>query len=132
MIKDANNISASFQQALAQSGLGVLHSPIEYEVQPAPHRPHSLTKGKCAVYVFSLSQAWGSACPAGPDRVLKVGMAGPNSNARFQSQHYNPNSAGSTVAGSLGRCKILWPYLGITKLTSEDVGDWTTGGGRGA
>jgi hypothetical protein len=124
MIKNADDVIASFQAALAQSGLGLLHSQIEYAAQPAPHRPHSLPGGKCAVYVFSLSQAWGSGCPAGPDRVLKVGKAGPNSNARFQSQHYNPNSAASSLAGSLSRCKILWPYLGITRLAPEDVGEW--------
>ncbi|MGB3549694.1 MAG: hypothetical protein WA993_03320 [Candidatus Binatus sp.] len=124
MIKDASNVITGFQSALAQADLGQLHSTIQHEAQPAPHRPHSLRRGKCAVYVFSLSQSWGSHCPAGPDRVIKVGKAGPNSNARFQSQHYNPNSAGSTVAGSLTRCTILWPYLGITGVVPKDVGEW--------
>jgi len=32
---------------------------------------------------------------------LKVGMAGPKSNARYTSQHYNPKSAPSTLAKSL-------------------------------
>ena len=124
MIKSASNVISGFQSALAQAGLGQLPSTIEYEAQPAPHRPHSLPRAKCAVYVFSLSQTWGSGCPAGPDRVIKVGKAGLISNARFQSQHYNPNSAGSTVAGSLIRCRILWPYLGITGLVPKDVGEW--------
>ena len=57
-------------------------------------------------------------------RVLKVGKAGPTSNARFSSQHYNPNSAGSTLAGSLLRCRMLWPYIGITKLPEASVGEW--------
>ena len=124
MIKDASNVITGFQSALAQADLGQLHSTIQHEAQPSPHRPHSLRRGKCAVYVFSLSQSWGSECPAGPDRVIKVGKAGLLSNARFQSQHYNPNSAGSTVAGSLIRSRILWPYLGVTSLGSKDVGDW--------
>jgi hypothetical protein len=124
MIKNASNVISGFKSALAQADLGQLRSTIEHEAQPAPHRPHSLPRGKCAVYVFSLSQTWGSECAAGPDRVIKVGKAGLLSNARFQSQHYNPNSAGSTVAGSLIRSRILWPYLGITRLGSEDVGDW--------
>jgi hypothetical protein len=123
MIKNPSNVISGFKSALAQADLGQLRSTIEHEAQPAPHRSHSLPTGKCAVYVFSLSERWGSGCPAGPDRVLKVGKAGPKSNARFQSQHYNPNSAGSTVAGSLTRCKILWPYLGITRL-AEEVGEW--------
>ena len=124
MIKNAGNLISGFKSALAQTDLGQLRSTIGHEAQPAPHRPHSLPKGKCAVYIFSLSQAWGSGCSAGPDRVIKVGKAGLLSNARFQSQHYNPNSAGSTVAGSLIRCRILWSYLGITGLAPEDVGEW--------
>jgi hypothetical protein len=124
MIKNASNVISGFKSALAQADLGQLRSTIEHEAQPAPHRPHSLPIGKCAVYVFSLSQSWGSECPAGPDRVIKVGKAGLLSNARFQSQHYNPNSAGSTVAGGLTRNRILWPYLGITDLVPEDVGEW--------
>ncbi|MEZ5443441.1 MAG: hypothetical protein R3F15_18365 [Lysobacterales bacterium] len=38
---------------------------------------------------------------------LKIGLAGPNSAARFNNQHYNPNSANSNLAKSLlsdGRC----------------------------
>jgi len=124
MIRDASNVISGFKSALAQAHLGQLRSTIEDEAQPAPHRPHSLPRGKCAVYVFSLSETWGSGCPAGPDRVIKVGKAGLLSNARFQSQHYNPNSAGSTVAGSLIRGRILWPYFGITDLVPEDVGEW--------
>jgi hypothetical protein len=125
MMKNPSNVISGFKSALAQADLGQLRSTIEHEAQPAPHRPHSLPTEKCAVYVFSLSESWGSECPAGPDRVIKVGKAGLLSNARFQSQHYNPNSAGSTVAGSLIRSKILWPYLGVaTDLVPENVGEW--------
>jgi hypothetical protein len=35
------------------------------------------------------------------DTCLKIGLAGPNSAARFNSQHYNPNSANSNLAKSL-------------------------------
>jgi hypothetical protein len=93
-------------------------------MQTAPHRPHKLPEDKCAVYVFSLAQAYGKRCPAGPGRVLKVGKAGPKSNARFQSQHYDPGRAPSTLAAMLVNSKILWPYLGITELTSRQVQDW--------
>ena len=44
-------------------------------------------------------------------------MAGLNSRARFQSQHYNPRSAGSTVAGVLLQSRVLWPSaLYLAKL----------------
>jgi hypothetical protein len=124
MIKGPEALTYDFQQALAAAGLGKLRSPIQHEFQPAPHHSHGLRKGKCAVYVFSLSEIAGSNCLAGPNRVLKVGKAGPNSNARFQSQHYDSTRARSTVAGSLLRSRILWPYLGISNLTEGIVGQW--------
>jgi hypothetical protein len=63
------------------------------ELHPAPHRPPSrLPVGMMAVYCF-----WGDGC------WLKVGKAGPNSQARYTSQHYNPASAPSTLAASLVR-----------------------------
>ena len=124
MIKQPASLISHFEEALGPAGLEAVRSRVEHEAKPAPHKSHSLTTGKCAVYVFSLSKAWGSGCAAGADRVLKVGKAGLTSNARFQSQHYNPNSARSTLAGSLLRCRVLWPYLGIANLTEADVGEW--------
>ena len=42
------------------------------------------------MYGFSHQNKW-----------LKIGIAGPKSNARFHSQHYNPKSARSTLAASI-------------------------------
>jgi len=113
---------AGFGEAI--KSLGLTCGGIEHEAQPAPHRPHKLPKGKCAIYVFSLSRTYGQCCPAGVGRVLKVGKAGPKSNARFQSHHYDPTRALSTLARTLVISKVLWHYLGITELTSKQVGDW--------
>lgn len=66
--------------------------------------------GRMAVYVF---------CHQG--RTLKVGKAGPNSEARYTSQHYNPNSAQSTLAASLLRGG---DELGIQGITKASVGVW--------
>lgn len=63
-------------------------------------------------------------CPAGPNRVLKVGKVGANSAARFCSQHYLPGSAGSNLAKSLLNERVLWPYLGIEHLDSRGVKSW--------
>jgi hypothetical protein len=64
---------------------------IHVEYLAAPHTPlRHLPTGKMAVYGFWHGGEW-----------LKIGMAGPHSNARYTSQHYNPNSAGSTLASSL-------------------------------
>lgn len=65
----------------------------QIEFLECPHKPPScLPSGKMAVYGFWHDVEW-----------LKIGLAGPNSNARYTSQHYNPNSAQSTLSGSLCR-----------------------------
>ena len=77
----------------------------------APHSPPTrLPAGKMAVYVF---------CHQG--RTLKVGKAGPNSNARYTSQHYNPGSAHSTLAASLLK---RGTEMNIQGITDPGVGDW--------
>ena len=101
-----------------------LSSSVSHEAQPAPHRAHKLPEGMCAVYVFSLSESYGNLVPAGKNRTLKVGKAGCNSNARFQSQHYNPMSAPSNLALSLIEMKILWSFLGIVGICESDVRRW--------
>ena len=53
-----------------------------------------------------------------------MGRVGPNSNARFQSQHYNANSSRSNLALSLLNGKEHWGRLGIDALTEAGVGDW--------
>ena len=84
---------ADFQAvtALARFPLGSNDFQIEY--LESPHTPPScLPLGKMAVYAFWHEGEW-----------LKIGLAGPNSNARYTSQHYHPNSAQSTLSGSLCR-----------------------------
>lgn len=74
-----------------------------------PHKPTSLPKGKMAIYMFLYD-----------NKFLKIGKAGPKSNARFYSQHYNPKSARSTLAAS-----ILADGLIANKSISEsNVGVW--------
>jgi hypothetical protein len=98
---------------------------LAHEHLGAPHRPPSkLPPASTAVYVFSLSSAYGATCAAGPDRVLKVGKVGANSAARFCSQHYLPGSAGSNLAKSLLNERVLWPYLGIEQLDVGGVKAW--------
>lgn len=72
-----------------------------------------------AVYVFSLSDRVGFA-PMG--RVLKVGKVGSNSNPRFRYQHYNPGSAGSTLAGAVLNNPLLWNYIGYDG--QKEIGGW--------
>jgi len=76
------------------------------------------------VYAFALRSS--STATAGGGRVLKVGKAGPNSTARFTSQHYLPTAARSTLAGSIVKYPILWPWLGITPAEAADPRSWMT------
>ena len=122
MIQNTKNLLSDFNDAFRN--LYRLTLDIEYESQKAPHQPHILPDHKCAVYVFSLSENYGNSCPAGANRVLKVGKVGSNSSPRFQYQHYNYRSAGSNLSKSIIDSKILWPYLGITELQINHVSNW--------
>ncbi len=122
MLTDPAGLIRDFHDALKSFGIDL--PPVTHQSLTAPHRPVPLPVGSCAVYVFSLSEAAGVRCPAGPGRVLKVGKVGPNSNTRFQSQHYNPNSATSTLAASLINGGLLWTYLGFTEPDVGEVGRW--------
>ena len=74
-----------------------------------PHQPKPLGPGEMGVYTFFYR-----------GQFLKIGKAGPRSNARFYSQHYNPGSAASTLAQSL----LYDPDMADQNLTEQNVGDW--------
>lgn len=84
---------------------------IEVEIADPPHRqPSRLPIGKMAVYAFFHGR-----------QALKVGKAGAKSAARYTSQHYNPNSAMSTLARSI----LTNPAkLGLTSLDDAAIGGW--------
>lgn len=65
-------------------------SLIHWRAGATCHIPTRLPKGYSAVYVFK----WNDVC-------LKVGKVNSNSNARYQSQHYHPNSSPSNLSKSL-------------------------------
>jgi len=83
---------------------------IATEVWLRPHKPKGLPTGMMAVYTFFLN-----------GQALKVGKAGPNSDARYRSQHYNPNSAGSTLARSILNSPAKAGATGVNEL---NIGDW--------
>ncbi len=63
-----------------------------------------------AVYVF----VWRGKC-------LKVGKVGPNSQARFTSQHYLPSSSNSNLAKSILGAR---ESLGLEGVAESTVGTW--------
>src|SRR3984893_7794355 len=83
---------SDFANVAALAGTECDLSKIRVEVLNKPHKPSGLPTGRMAVYCFFLN-----------GQALKVGIAGPNSDARYRSQHYNPNSAQSTLARSILR-----------------------------
>jgi hypothetical protein len=88
---DVAGALADFCKVAELAGVHVDLAQFSVEFLDAPHRPpSSLPSGKMAVYGFWSSGQW-----------LKIGMVGPNSQARYVSQHYNVGSALSTLAGSL-------------------------------
>jgi hypothetical protein len=84
---------------------------LQVEFHSAPHRqPKRLPTGKMAVYAFWGVGEW-----------LKIGKAGPKSNARYTSQHYSPRSARSTLAQSLAHDTRLSHLAGFDP---DDPGAW--------
>lgn len=119
---DLAPILADFATAADRLGSPGWPADLDVEYLPAPHKPTALRAGYGAVYVFALRT--GDLDPAGPDRVLKVGRVGPNSNARFQSQHYSPTSTRSNLANSIINYPALWPWLGIEAIDATTIRNW--------
>lgn len=99
-----------FVQAAQIGNYEVSREDLILQYHPAPHNPEKLPNGKRAVYGFGTGKGW-----------LKVGKAGGNSNARFQSQHYNPRSANSNLAASILK-DVNSPIVPATSESS--VGEW--------
>jgi hypothetical protein len=86
---DINALVVSATQAgfsLSASDLQIL----QWEAGIDSHIPVPLPPNMAGVYIFK----WG-------DTYLKVGKVNSNSNARYQSQHYNPESSSSNLAKSI-------------------------------
>jgi len=104
------DIVERFVEVCRLADVDISASDILIETLPAPHRPTGLSPGRMGIYIFSFKGT-----------VLKVGKAGPNSDARFRSQHYNPTSAASTLAASI--LKDGRP-VGNPTVDLQSVGDW--------
>lgn len=100
-----------FRTVARLAGVELPNGAINIENLSAPHVPPTrLPIGKIAVYVFS----------KGPD-VLKVGRVGIKSGPRYTSQHYNPGSAGSTLAASILADR---EQLGLGDVDEASIGQW--------
>lgn len=111
MTWDPKSALSDFRTVAELAGIRLSDHDIQVERLLAPHiAPTRLPPGMMAVYIFSLK-----------DEVLKVGRVGPNSHARYTSQHYNPGSAMSTLASSLLADR---ERLGLPNLDQSAVSGW--------
>ena len=102
---------SDFQVVSELAGNPVTFGDDRVELCPAPHRPpRPLPQGMMAVYGFWWNGEW-----------LKIGRAGPNSNARYTSHHYNPRSSGSNLARSLESDAQM---VGIPGFDPSTPGNW--------
>lgn len=80
----------------------------EIEFLKAPHKSEALPKDKMAIMLFIYKE-----------EILKIGIAGSDSNPRFQYQHYLVKGNGSTLAKSLiNDVNFKHGY------DNENIGDW--------
>lgn len=75
------------------------------------HNQKKLPNGQIAVYIFRNPNC---------DICYKVGKVGTNSNARYQVQHYSPNSSKSNLANSI----LNDPKLNDNEEIQLNVGEW--------
>lgn len=98
------------------AGLPLTEKDISHQALSCPHRPVNLPGGHQAVYVFWM--------PAPSEMVLKVGKVGPNSSARFISQHYSPGSSQSNLSKSLLSDLKFWSDLHFPRPDEIHIGEW--------
>lgn len=91
-VNDIDLVVAQFLEWGQKRSPQLSATDIEVALLGVPHTPVPLRKGWQGVYAFVLGTVW-----------LKVGKVGPNSNARWVSQHYSPTRSLSNLPWSLMR-----------------------------
>lgn len=122
-MNDIELVVTQFREWAQKHGLQLGADDIEIAFLGVPHRPVALRKGWQGVYAFQFGTAW-----------LKVGKAGPNSNARWVSQHYKATRSLSNLAWSLLRYTHLSSFhhpgiptnlrAQLTAIHQDAIGDW--------
>lgn len=106
IVKDFENVISGVTRVL---GKQINEEKYQIIDRGMPHQPKSLPKGMMGIYTF-----WYEGKP------LKIGKAGPKSNARFLSHHYNPKAANSTLAKSILSDK----NFSYQEIDENNIGDW--------
>jgi hypothetical protein len=104
-----NELKDQLIQIIRSTGTEINENQIMILDRGVPHKTSTLPKGRMAIYSFIYQ-----------DRFLKIGKAGPNSNARFNSQHYDPKNSQSNLAKSL----LADPKLVELNLDVTTIKEW--------
>jgi len=108
---DFENALNRFIKVTGLARASICQEDIQVDYLVAPRTPPSrFPKSKMAVYAFWL----GGEC-------LRIGLAGPSSNPRYTSQHYNTKSAQNTLAASLLKNTDISESPHFNR---KSVGDW--------
>lgn len=91
MKTNVEEMMSLIKNVTAELGEGISNQ-YEIEYLNKGEKPKKLPKGKMAIYMFYYEK---DKC------FLKIGKANKNSNARYSSHHYNPNSSNSNLAKSI-------------------------------
>jgi hypothetical protein len=96
-------------EAIRLAGVTIEDSQLDLVDRGIPHKPAGLPTGKMGIYTFIYQ-----------GQFLKVGKAGPSSDARFRSQHYKPKGSQSNLAKSI----LNDGEFSHLHLSMETVGEW--------
>jgi hypothetical protein len=120
MTLDLAEIIDAFLHVAALAHVQLESAHLRHELLPSPHkRPSRLPPGLQAVYAFLLDE-----------RCLKVGKAGPSTQARFTSQHYGFNAPSTLAKSILANPQRLADLLPperrseVATLNEAKVGAW--------
>lgn len=93
------------------AGESISLDELQVDFCSAPHKPpSSLPIGEMAIYAFWSNDEW-----------LKIGQVGPNSAARYISQHYSIRSSRSNLARSISNDIRM---RDVTGFESQNSGQW--------
>lgn len=108
-VLNLDELKAKMIEALRLAGVSIEASQLELVDRGIPHKPAGLPNGKMGIYTFIYQ-----------GQFLKVGKAGPSSDARFRSQHYKPMGSQSNLAKSI----LNDGDFSHLRISIDTVGEW--------
>lgn len=104
-----NELKEKIMAVVKMAGTNISEDQLLIIDRGVPHQPDGLPKDCFGIYSFEYNNEF-----------LKIGKAGLNSNPRFRSHHYSPNSSQSNLAKSILNDYDFYSF----NLTNNNVGDW--------